>query len=273
MEKEGGVVGPGPQAAAPPRPLARRLLPAALLLFGCLSLWLTAQAVAQPLPLPRLEIGLDQAEKPEDLALTLQLMIIITILSLAPALLMMLTSFLRIVIVLSFVRQAIGTQNLPPAQVIVGLSLFLTLFVMMPTFSQIYDEAVKPYFDEKLTFQEAYQKGVIPLRGFMFSQTREHDIALFVHLSKSPRPRTRDDVPTWVLIPAFMISELKTAFQIGFVLFIPFFVIDMVVASTLMSMGMFMLPPILISLPFKILLFVLVDGWHLITRSLVLSFS
>lgn len=273
MEEEGGVVALEAREGARPPGIAARLRLPALLATGGVSLWLAAQAAAQPLPLPRLEIGLDQAEKPEDLALTLQLMIIITILSLAPALLMMLTSFLRIVIVLSFVRQAIGTQNLPPAQVIVGLSLFLTLFVMMPTFSQIYDEAVKPYFDKKMTFQEAYQTGVVPLRGFMFSQTRERDIALFVHLSKSPRPRTRDDVPTWVLIPAFMISELKTAFQIGFVLFIPFFVIDMVVASTLMSMGMFMLPPILISLPFKILLFVLVDGWHLITRSLVLSFT
>lgn len=230
-----------------------------------------ARALAQ-MPLPRIDIGVTSSKKPQDIALTLQILFLLTILSLAPAILMMTTAFVRIVIVLAFIRQALGTQQLPPNQVIVGLSLFLTFFVMMPTFSAVWKNALKPYLDEKMTFQQAYDTGVQPVRAFMFAQTREKDIALFVHLAKLKKPKVRADVPTYALVPAFMISELKIAFQIGFVLFIPFLVIDMVVASTLMSMGMMMLPPIMISLPFKILLFVMVDGWHLITRSLVMSF-
>jgi flagellar biosynthetic protein FliP len=202
-----------------------------------------------------------------------QLFLLITVLSLAPAILILMTSFTRIVIVLSFVRNALGTQQIPPTQVVIGLSLFLTFFVMMPTFSQINANALQPYLDSEITREQALDSAEAPLREFMFKQTREKDLELFVSMAQTERPRTYGDIPTHVLIPAFVISELKTAFQMGFAIFIPFMIIDMIVASTLMSMGMMMLPPMMISLPFKILLFVLVDGWHLVVQSLVASFS
>ncbi len=204
---------------------------------------------------------------------SLQLLMLMTVLSLAPAILMMMTSFTRIIIVLSFVRNALGTQQLPPNQVMVGLALFLTLFVMTPTWNQINTNAVQPYMNNQITQTQALAKAEEPLRNFMFRQTREKDLELFVGLSKMERPKTYRDVPTHVLIPAFVISELKTAFQMGFAIFIPFIVIDMIVSSTLMSIGMMMLPPMMISLPFKLLLFVLVDGWHLVVESLVTSFK
>jgi flagellar biosynthetic protein FliP len=203
---------------------------------------------------------------------SLQLLLLMTLLSLAPAILMMMTSFTRIIIVLSFVRNALGTQQLPPNQVLVGLALFLTYFIMVPTWNQINTNAIQPYMKNQITQTEALNKAEEPLRMFMFKQTREKDLELFVGLSKLERPKTYRDVPTYVLIPAFVISELKTAFQMGFAIFIPFIVIDMIVASTLMSIGMMMLPPMMVSLPFKILLFVLVDGWHLVVESLVTSF-
>jgi flagellar biosynthetic protein FliP len=224
------------------------------------------------IPIPRVNIGIDQAKSPQDVAVTLQIIFLLTLLTLAPSILIMVTSFVRVVVVFSFVRQALGTQQLPPNQVIISLSLFLTFFIMMPAFSEIQKKALNPYLDGKITFQQALKRAEKPLRKFMFRQTRQKDLALFVKLAKIKRPKSYGDVPTFVLIPSFMISELKTAFQIGFVIFIPFLIIDMIVASTLMSMGMMLLPPILISLPFKILLFVMVDGWHLITRSLVQSF-
>ncbi len=202
-----------------------------------------------------------------------QLFMLITVLSLAPAILVLMTSFTRIVVVLSFVRNALGTQQLPPTQIIIGLSLFLTFFVMMPTFSEVNSAALQPYLQSEITKEQALDNAEQPLRTFMFKQTREKDLELFVSLSKTERPRTYGDIPTHVLIPAFVISELKTAFQMGFAIFIPFMIIDMIVASTLMSMGMMMMPPMMISLPFKILLFVLVDGWHLVVQSLVTSFS
>ena len=204
---------------------------------------------------------------------SLQLLLLMTVLSLAPAILMLMTSFTRIIIVLSFVRNALGTQQLPPNQVMVGLALFLTFFVMLPTWNQINTNAVQPYMENQITQTEALAKAEEPLRNFMFRQTREKDLELFVGLSKMERPKTYRDVPTHVLIPAFVISELKTAFQMGFAIFIPFIVIDMIVSSTLMSIGMMMLPPMMISLPFKLLLFVLVDGWHLVVESLVTSFK
>ena len=204
---------------------------------------------------------------------SLQVLLLLTVLSLAPAILMMMTSFTRIIIVLSFVRNALGTQQLPPNQVMVGLALFLTSFVMMPTFTEINTKAVQPYMNNQITQTQALAKAEEPLRTFMFRQTREKDLELFVGLSKMERPKTYHDVPTYVLIPAFVISELKTAFQMGFAIFIPFIVIDMIVSSTLMSIGMMMLPPMMISLPFKLLLFVLVDGWHLVVESLVTSFK
>jgi flagellar biosynthesis protein FliP len=201
-----------------------------------------------------------------------QLLILVGGLTLLPALLFTVTGFTRILVVLGFIRQGLGTQNAPPNQVLVGIALFLTIFVMAPTFTKIKTDAIDPLTSNKITQAQALDRGQKPLREFMFRQTRTKDLALFVSLAKMKRPRTRADVPTYVLIPAFIISELKTAFQIGFLIFLPFLVIDLVVSSTLMSMGMMMLPPVFISLPFKILLFVLVDGWDLVTRSLVESF-
>jgi len=223
--------------------------------------------------LPRISVDVSQAGKPEDAAVTLEIIFLLTILTLAPAILIMLTSFTRIVVVMSFLRMAIGTQSIPPTQLIVGLSLFLTMFVMGPTMNEIYDNAVLPYIDQKIDHKVALDVAMKPIRTFMLKNTREKDLALFVNLSREPRPRNSDELSNRVLIPSFVISELKTAFQISFVLFIPFIIIDMVVSSTLLSMGMMMLPPVTVSLPFKILLFVLVDGWHLIVQSLVMSFK
>lgn len=202
-----------------------------------------------------------------------QLLVLLTVLSLAPAVLTMVTGFTRITIVLSFVRNAMGTPTTPPNQIIIGLSLILTFFVMAPTWNAINQDAVQPYLDGEISQKQAYHSAAAPVRKFMFRQTREKDLSLFVHLSQLDQPDTQDDIPDYVLLPAFIISELQTAFQMGFVLFVPFLVIDMVIASTLMSMGMMMLPPSLISAPFKILLFVMVDGWHLVIRSLVESFA
>lgn len=211
--------------------------------------------------------------KPADTVGAIRILIMFTVLSLAPAILIMMSSFTRIVVVLSFLRQALSTQQMPPNQLIIGLSLFLTFFVMAPVIRQINDKAVEPYLAEKTSQAEAIRQAEIPLRAFMFSQTREKDLQLFIDLAKVSMPKSKDEVQTWVLIPAFVISELKTAFQIGFMLYLPFLIIDMVVASVLMAMGMMMLPPVVISLPFKLLLFVLVDGWELVVGSLVRSFG
>ncbi|HAR64512.1 MAG: flagellar biosynthetic protein FliP [Candidatus Margulisiibacteriota bacterium] len=227
---------------------------------------------AAPIPLPNINIGVSQANSPAEMNTSLQVLILLTVLSLAPSLLIMMTSFTRIVIVLSFVRNALGTQQAPPTQLIVGLALFLTFFVMAPTFTKINDNAVKPFTAGKISQEEAMTQGMAPLRDFMFRQTRQKDLALFVQLAKLPRPKNRADIPTHVLISSFIISEIKTAFQMGFAVFVPFLVLDIVIASLLMSMGMMMLPPVMISLPFKILLFILVDGWSLVARSLVMSF-
>jgi flagellar biosynthetic protein FliP len=232
-----------------------------------------AQTDGSSLPIPKLNLGVDQAKGPQDVAVTLQILIFLTILSLAPALLIMVTSFTRIIIVLGFLRNAMGTQQIPPTQVLVGLALFLTFFIMAPTWTKINSQAVQPYMANKITYKQAIDKGVQPIRKFLLKQTREKDIALFVHLSKMSRPRSQSDIPTYLLIPAFIISELRTAFLLGFLIYIPFLVIDMVVASILMSMGMLMLPPMMISLPMKLLLFVLIDGWHLTIRAIILGFS
>lgn len=210
--------------------------------------------------------------QPGDVATTVQLLLLLTILSLAPAILILMTSFTRIVIVLSFVRTSLATQQMPPNQVIVGLALFLTFFIMAPVFGDINQQAVQPYLDGKLTQQQAFDKASSPLKHFMAKQTREKDLELFLSYGKYKKPDSIDAIPLVALVPAFAISELKTAFQMGFMIFIPFLVIDMVVASVLMSMGMMMLPPVMISLPFKILLFVMVDGWYLIVKSLLLSY-
>jgi flagellar biosynthesis protein FliP len=243
------------------------------LLLAALSLIFVAGAGAEPLALPTVSVGMGKVSKPADVSVVLQIFFMMTVLSLAPSLLMMTTSFTRIVVVLSFLRTALGTQQAPSNQIIVGLSLFLTFFVMAPVWQQVNTQALQPYKAQTITQEEALKRGIAPIRKFMLSQVREKDLALFISLSKLPRPRNPDDIPTMTLIPAYMVSELKTAFQIGFLVFIPFLVLDMVVASVLMSMGMMMLPPVMISLPFKILLFVLVDGWGLIIGSLVKSFG
>ncbi|SFA38189.1 flagellar biosynthetic protein FliP [Anoxybacillus pushchinoensis] len=209
---------------------------------------------------------------PENVATSVKLLLLLTVLSIAPGILIMVTSFTRIVIVLSFVRTALGTQQMPPNQVLIGLSLFLTFFIMAPTFQQINREALQPLFDEQINLEEAYERAEVPLKEFMSKHTRQKDLALFLSYAGVEQPKTVQDIPMSALVPAFAISELKTAFQIGFMLFIPFLVIDMIVASVLMSMGMMMLPPVMISLPFKILLFVLVDGWYLVVKSLLESF-
>jgi flagellar biosynthetic protein FliP len=223
-------------------------------------------------PVPRITIGLDRAQGRGDVSLTFQILFLLTILTLAPAILVMTTAFTRIVIVLGFVRTALGLQQIPPNQVIIGLALFLTFFVMSPVLDQINQKGIAPYMDGKIGFKEALREGETPLREFMYKQTREKDLALFIALSKGKRPRTRADVSTLTLIPAFITSELKTAFWMGFKIYVPFLVLDMVVASVLMSMGMLMLPPMMISLPAKVLLFVMVDGWHQLVRGLAASF-
>jgi flagellar biosynthesis protein FliP len=241
-----------------------------VLLCAVFVLGLAADASAQAVPKVSIEVG--KATKPGDLSVTLQIVIMLTVLSLAPSILIMTTSFIRIAVVLSFLRHAIGTAQMPPNQLLIGLALILTMFIMAPVGTVSYNEGIKPYLDEKITKEEAFDKSVAPFRKFMLAQTREQDLALFVDMAKIPAPKNSDDIPLHVLIPGFVISELRTAFQISFVIFIPFLVIDMVVASVLMSMGMMMLPPSIVSLPFKLLLFVLVDGWYLLVKSLVESF-
>nr|WP_202077107.1 flagellar type III secretion system pore protein FliP [Caldalkalibacillus salinus] len=224
------------------------------------------------IPIPGFNLDVEGSSEPSDVAVTLQLLIMLTILSLAPAILIMMTCFTRIVVVLSFVRTSLATQTMPPNQVIVGLALFLTFFVMSPILAEINESALQPYLEEEMSQSEALEIAVVPLKEFMATHTREKDLALFMNYNEMERPTSLDDIPLHVLVPAFMISELKTAFQIGFLIFVPFLIIDMIVASTLMAMGMMMLPPVMISLPFKILLFVLVDGWYLVVQSLLLSF-
>lgn len=221
---------------------------------------------------PKITIGLDRSQKPEDISVTLQILLIMTVLALAPSILIMMTSFTRIVVVLYFARQAIGTNQMPPNQLLIGLALFLTFFIMHPVLKDIHEQALVPYLNEEITQKEAFNNAMHSLRQFMASQTKEEDLAIFMKISQMPKPQNMDEVPTSVLIPSFVIEELRTAFQIGFVLFIPFLIIDMVVAGVLMSMGMMMLPPVMISLPFKILLFVLVDGWSLLVGSIVNGF-
>ncbi len=244
-----------------------------LFIFGgiCLLLFMAKDAMAAPL-IPNVNVSVGTAETPQDVAASLQVMAVLTIVSLAPAILIMTTSFVRIVVVIGFLRNALSTQNVPPNQVVIALSLFLTFYIMSPYWSQANEQGIQPYLNGQITQEEALENTVAPVREFMFRQTRESDLALFVNLSDAERPETQEDVSTFALIPAFVISELKTAFQLGFMIYIPFIVIDMIVASTLMSMGMMMLPPVMISLPFKILLFVMVDGWHLLIRSLIVSF-
>ncbi|MDF0725174.1 flagellar type III secretion system pore protein FliP [Cytobacillus sp. S13-E01] len=209
---------------------------------------------------------------PENVSTSVKMFLLLTVLTIAPSILILMTSFTRIIIVLSFVRTSLATQQMPPNQVLIGLALFLTFFIMAPVFSEVNDQALTPLFNEEINLEEAYERASLPFKEFMSKHTRQKDLALFLNYSGSERPTSVADIPLIALVPAYAISELKTAFQIGFMIFIPFLVIDMVVASVLMSMGMMMLPPVMISLPFKILLFVLVDGWYLIVKSLLQSF-
>ena len=230
-------------------------------------------ALGQGFHFPSIRIGIEKGESPNDMSLMLQIILLLTVLTLAPAILVLMTSFTRLAIVFSFLRNALGTQQTPSNQIIAGLALFLTFFIMMPVWKNINDHALQPYLREEITQEMAFKNAVDPLRAFMIKQTREKDLTLFVNMSKIQRPMNVHDIPTAILIPAFVISELKTAFFIGFLLYVPFLIIDMVVASVLLSMGMMMLPPILISLPFKLMLFVLVDGWYLVVGSMVRSFG
>lgn len=238
----------------------------------CCGLALLYAQVADAAILPSITLGTEETTDPKKMAAVVEILLVFTVLSMAPAILLMTTSFVRLVVAFSFLRTAMGTQQMPPSQVILALALFLSLFIMAPVMNRINTVAVQPYMAEEIGLEEAYTQGIEPLREFMFKQTRQKDLSLFVSIAKMKKPQTKADIPMSILIPAFMISELQTAFQIGFILFLPFLVIDMVVASVLLSMGMMMLPPVMVSLPFKLLLFVLVDGWYLIVGSLVKSF-
>ncbi len=249
--------------------LSKRVAP--FLLAGA-ALAMTACAGSPDLTAPGVTLSVGQANQPQQVTSGVQLLVLLTVLSIAPAILILATSFTRIVIVLSMIRNAIGTPTVPPNQVIIGLSLLLTFFIMAPVYRQVDQQAVQPFLKSEIDQDTALQRAIEPVRQFMFKQTREKDIELFLQMSNTPQPKTLADIPTESLFPAFVISELRTAFTMGFIIYIPFLVIDLVISSVLVSMGMMMLPPSLISLPFKLLLFVMVDGWYLITRSLTLSF-
>lgn len=257
----------------------RRLLPILLVLIGVFLAGCAADPNAAngspdstAIQAPGVTLTIGQADDPKEVTTGVQLLVLMTVLTLAPSILILATSFTRIVIVLSMLRSAIGTPAIPPNQVMVGLALLLTFFIMAPVYRQMDQTAIQPYLRQEIDQETAFDTALKPIRQFMFKQTREKDIELFLELGKYPRPKNLDDIPTVALFPAFVISELRTAFTMGFVIFIPFLVIDLVVSSVLLSMGMMMLPPSLVSLPFKLLLFVMVDGWFLITRSLALSF-
>lgn len=251
-------------------PRLKKHLLCVLVFFAVIFLTDTALN-SEPWPNVNLSVGGDNVS-PDGLSPLIKLIFILTLLSIAPAIILLLTSFTRIVVVMSILRHAIGTQQMPPNQVIIGLSLFLTFFIMTPVWQRINDVALKPYYEEQITGKQALEMASLPVKDFMLKQTREKDLSLFVKIAKEKRPEKKTDIPLSVLIPAFVISELKTAFQIGFMVYLPFIIIDMVVSSILLSMGMLMLPPVMVSLPFKLLLFVLVDGWYLIVQSLVRSF-
>ncbi len=256
-----------------PVPNAEKKFVCALLICGII--FMATAAWGEPFSLPSINVNIAGGgeDQPEKMAVVLQLLALLTVLSLAPAILVMLTAFTRIVIVLSLIRQALGTQQMPSNQIIIGLSLFLTFFIMTPVWDKVNSQALQPYMNEDISVEKAIDLGIQPIKKFMLKQAREKDIALFIKISKGTRPLKPEEIKLSILMPAFVISELKTAFQIGFMIYLPFLIMDMVVASVLLSMGMMMLPPIMISLPFKLLLFVLVDGWNLIVESLVQSFA
>lgn len=240
--------------------------------LGMILFILSTLPVGAQMVMPTMTLGFSNAKTPEDFSQGMQIMILLTIVTLAPSIIIMCTAFTRIVIVLSLTRQALGTASLPPAQVIAGLSLILTFFVMSPTINKIYETAYEPYMNRQITQQEALKRGQQPLQEFMLKYTDENELALFVKFAQIEKPKTVKDVPMYVLLPSFILSELKTAFKIGFLIFIPFLIIDIVVASILVAMGMIFLPPAMIATPFKLILFVMVDGWHMIAQSLLEGF-
>ncbi len=244
-----------------------------ILTFGLLVLVLFPLKSMAQVSVPNVSLGLKSTDNPQEIVDSIKIILMLTVLTLAPAILILMTCFTRIIVIFSFLRQALGTQQMPPNQLLVGLSLFLTFFIMRPAFNEINTQALKPFLDGEIKQEVALESGLLPLRKFMFKQTRPEDLKLFLSLAGQKSAETRADVETMVLIPAFVISELKTAFQIGFIIYLPFLIIDMVIASVLMAMGMMMLPPVVISLPFKIMLFVIVDGWSLIVGSMVKSFG
>jgi flagellar biosynthetic protein FliP len=245
-----------------------------VLMFACV-MFISENLIAQQntsIPFPKIDLEVGTAKDGGDVSTTLQILLLMTVLSLAPSLVIMTTAYLRIIIVFHFLKNALGTQQMPPSQLLAGIALFVTFFIMAPTWNKVNDQALQPLMENKIKVSEAYDKGIEPIREFMFKNVREDDLELFVGLSNIERPKNRNDLPTYILIPAFVLSELRTGFIIGFFMFIPFIMVDMIVSSILMSMGMMMMPPMMISLPFKILLFILVDGWNLIIGSLVRSF-
>lgn len=249
------------------------LVPCAPCIFIAAILLLPAISSAAGIEIPAFNLNLDDAKGPQQVSGIMQVLLVLTILSLAPALLILMTSFTRLAIVLSFLRHALGTQQAPPNQVIVGLALFLTFFIMQPVWQRIHQEAIQPYQQHKISGEEFLDKGVAPLKEFMLKHTHKSDLALFVSMTQKEKPRNAESLSITTVVPAFVISELKTAFQIGFMLYIPFIILDMVVSSILLSMGMMMLPPSMISMPFKLMLFIMVDGWNLLIGSLVKSFQ
>jgi len=228
---------------------------------------------SQSIPFPKVGLDIGTADTPEDVSTTLQILLLMTILSLAPSILIMTTSYLRLIIVFHFLKTALGTQSMPPSQLLAGIALFITFFIMAPTFNKINDEALQPLMNGQMKVEEAMDKGIQPLREFMLNNVRDEDIALFVEMAAIEMPESRLELPTYILLPAFSISELRAGFIIGFFIFIPFLMVDMIIASILLSMGMMMIPPMMISLPFKILLFILIDGWSLIIGSVIRSFG
>ncbi|MBN1301136.1 MAG: flagellar type III secretion system pore protein FliP [Melioribacteraceae bacterium] len=225
------------------------------------------------LPIPKIGIDIGASDNPEDVSVTLQILLLMTVLSLAPSIMIMTTAYLRLIIVFHFLKSALGTQQMPPSQLLAGIALFITFFIMSPTWTQVNDTALQPLLDGKIGMEQAYEAGIVPIREFMFKQVRDEDLELFISMSSIEQPENRQDLPTYVLIPAFVLSELRTGFIIGFFLFVPFLMVDMIISSILLSMGMMMIPPMMVALPFKILLFILVDGWNLIIGSLVRSFA
>lgn len=259
-----------PPLTSPARRRQGYTAPLLVITLVCLFLGLAQDAIGGANPSVTIDLG---QTGPKQTAVVLQILALLTVLSLAPAFFIMVTSFTRIVIVLSFLRQAIGTQQVPPNQILISLALFITVFVMAPVGEAVYSQALQPLLAEQISYEEAWTKGIKPIRAFMLRQVRDKDLELFIDLSKLPKPETVDQVPIHVVIPAYILSELRVAFQIGFLIYIPFLIVDMVVASILMSMGMMLLPPAMISLPFKLILFVLADGWNLVVGSLVKSFQ